>query len=93
MVFTPLQPAPDRAGVTRDTILQLARRLTSTESGLLTSVQELSMGVPRADRGGVHKWGFPQMGVPKNGWFIRKTSHLEMDDLEVPLFQETSKWS
>ncbi|CAL1127606.1 unnamed protein product [Cladocopium goreaui] len=33
------------AGVTRDTILKLARRLTSTESGLLTSVQETSISL------------------------------------------------
>ena len=29
------------------------------------------------------------MGVPLNGWFIRD-NRMEMDDLVVPLFQETS---
>ena len=36
---------------------------------------------------------FPEMGVPQNGGFIRETP-TKMDDLGVPLFQETSmnKW-
>ena len=25
-------------------------------------------------------WGFPEMGVPKNGWFIRENP-IKMDDL------------
>ena len=34
-------------------------------------------------------WGFPKMGVPQNGWFVME--HLiKLDDLEVPLFSETS---
>ena len=28
-------------------------------------------------------------GVPKNGWFVREYP-INMDDLGVPLFQETS---
>ena len=32
--------------------------------------------------------GFPSMGVPQNGCFIRETP-IKMDDLGVPLFQET----
>ena len=36
-------------------------------------------------------WGFPEMGVPPNGWFISWKIHLQMDDLGVPLFEETSK--
>ena len=30
-------------------------------------------------------------GVPKNGWF-RREYPINMDDLGVPLFQETSIW-
>ena len=33
---------------------------------------------------------FSKMGIPKNGWFMRENPHLEMDDLGVPLFQETT---
>ena len=34
-------------------------------------------------------WGFPELGVPPNGWFIRE-NRTKMDDLGVPPFQETS---
>ena len=30
-------------------------------------------------------WGFPWIGVPQNGWFIRENP-IEMDDLGVPPF-------
>ena len=38
------------------------------------------------------KWVFPKIGVPQNGWFIMGNP-IKMDDLRVPLFLETSKWT
>ena len=37
----------------------------------------------------IYIWGVPKMEVPKTGWFI-KENPLEMDDVGVPPFQETS---
>ena len=34
-------------------------------------------------------WTFPKMGVPQYGWCIMENT-IEMDDLGVPLFQETT---
>ena len=34
-------------------------------------------------------WVFPKIGVPQNGWFMMENS-INMDDLGVPLFSETS---
>ena len=39
-----------------------------------------------------HKWVFPKIVVPKNGWFIMETP-IKMDDLGVPPFKETPKYS
>ena len=34
-------------------------------------------------------WVFPKIGIPQNGWFTMEHP-TKMDDLGVPLFQETS---
>ena len=35
-------------------------------------------------------WGFPKMGIPPNGWFIRENPK-KIEDIEGTLFQETFK--
>jgi hypothetical protein len=30
-------------------------------------------------------WGFPETGIPQNGWFIVENP-IKMDELEVPIF-------
>ena len=40
-------------------------------------------------------WGFPQMGIPQNGWFIIGNPIKVDDDWGYPyftLFQESSAW-
>ena len=37
----------------------------------------------------IHMWRFPETGVP-NSWMVYKGKSSKMDDLGVPLFQETS---
>ena len=38
-------------------------------------------------------WGFPKIVVPQNGWFRMENPISKMDDLGVPPFKETSKFS
>ena len=40
---------------------------------------------------GINIWGFPQIRVPQNGWFIEEIL-LKIDDLGVPPFQENPIW-
>ena len=42
---------------------------------------------------GCEKWGFPRIGVPQKWRFFDGKSHLEMDELGLPPFWETSKWA
>ena len=37
-----------------------------------------------------HRWVFPKIGVPQNGWFIMENP-IKMGDLGVPLFSETPR--
>jgi len=37
-----------------------------------------------------HRWVFPKIGVPQNGWFIMENP-IQMDDLREPLFFETPR--
>ena len=36
-------------------------------------------------------WWFPKIWVPQNGWFLVDIP-IKMDDLGVPLFQDTTMW-
>ena len=44
---------------------------------------------PTGQRKCISIWMFPKIGVPQNRWFIMENP-IKMDDLEVPLFSETS---
>ena len=48
-------------------------------------------GVSCRDRHGSTHGGFPKMGGPEKGGFIRENP-IKMDDLEVAPFYETSIW-
>ena len=59
---------------------------------MATIEQGTELPVQRGTRADRYKWMFPKnKGTPK--WTVYNQNPIKMDDLGVPLFLETPKWS